>query len=169
MSGKINNIWEKEYIWTMQYRNEDYNPIFHDRFKALSVKQPYAEYIASGDKAIEVRSRPTKYRGELLICASKDGKPTEEAQGYGCTLAFVELYGCKPLSELTDKQWAQTKLPANIIQELKTKGRGWGWMLRNPRRVIEFPVKGQLGIFNLVYTKDVIIPYPEHLNRPVVK
>ena len=153
----------------MQYRNEDYNPIFHDRFKALLVKQPYAGYIATGEKQIEVRSKPTKYRGQLLICASRDGKPSDDAPGYGCTLAFVELYDCKPLSELTDKQWAQTKLPANIVQELKTKGRGWGWMFMNPRRVIEFPVKGQLGIFNLVYTKDVIIPYPEHLNRPVVK
>ena len=153
----------------MQYKNEDYNPILHDRFKALSVKQPYAGYIATGEKQIEVRSKPTKYRGQLLICASRDGKPSDDAPGYGCTLAFVELYGCMPLSELTDKQLAQTKLPANIVQELKTKGRGWGWMFRNPRRVIEFPVKGQLGIFNLVYTKDVIIPYPEHLNRPVVK
>ena len=34
----------------MQYKNEDYEPILHDRFKALSVKQPYAGYIADGLK-----------------------------------------------------------------------------------------------------------------------
>lgn len=151
----------------MQYKNEDYDPILHDRFKALSVKQPYAGYIASGEKQIEVRSKPTKYRGELLICASRDGKPSESAPGYGCTLAFVELYDCKPLSELTPEEWYRTKLPDTLIEELRGKGKGFAWFLRSPRRVIEFPVKGQLGIFNLVFTKDLIFPYPTHLTRPV--
>ena len=32
--------------------------------------------------------------------------------------------------------------------------------MRNPRRVVEFPIKGQLGIYNLVYTKGVITEYP---------
>lgn len=151
----------------MQYNNKDYNPLLHDRFKALSVKQPYAGYIADGEKKIEVRSKPTKYRGELLICASKDGKPNEEAPGYGCTLAFVNLYDCKPLSELTPEECEQTKLPSYLMQKLKENGKGYGWFLKNPRKVIEFPVKGQLGIFNLVYTKDVIIEYPTHLTSPV--
>lgn len=153
----------------MQYKTEDYNPILHDRFKALSVKQPYAEYIASGVKGIEVRSKPTKYRGEILICASRDGKPSESAPGYGCTLAFVELYDCKPLSELTPEEWEKTKLPGYLIEKLKASKNGYGWFVKNPRRVIEFPVKGQLGIFNLVYTKDVIMTYPERLESPVIK
>ena len=153
----------------MQYRNEDYDPILHDRFKALSVKQPYAEYIASGVKGIEVRSKPTKYRGEILICASRDGKTSDDAPGYGCTLAFVELYDCKPLSELTDDEWNRAKLSGDLRAKLQSKGSGWAWFLRNPRRVIEFPVKGQLGIFNLVYTKDVIMPYPERLETPIIK
>lgn len=36
-------------------------------------------------------------------------------------------------------------------------------MMRNPRRVVEFPIKGQLGIYNLVYTKGVITEYPRAL------
>lgn len=153
----------------MQYKNEDYEPILHDRFKALSVKQPYAGYIADGTKKIEVRSKPTKYRGRLLICASKDGKPDKNAPGYGCTLAFVDLYDCKPLSELTPEEWEQTKLPTYLVEKIKESGKSYGWFLKNPRKVIEFPVKGQLGIFNLVYTKDVIIEYPTHLKTPVVQ
>lgn len=153
----------------MQYKNEDYEPILHDRFKALSVKQPYAGYIADGLKKIEVRSKPTKYRGRLLICASKDGKPDNNAPGYGCTLAFVDLYDCKPLSELTPEEWEQTKLPTYLVEKIRESGKGYGWFLKNPRKVIEFPVKGQLGIFNLVYTKDVIIEYPTHLKTPVVQ
>ncbi len=37
--------------------------------KALSIKQPWAHYIASGQKTIETRTWETKYRGPLLICA----------------------------------------------------------------------------------------------------
>jgi hypothetical protein len=38
---------------------------------ALSVKQPFASLMVSGVKTIEWRSRPFKYRGPLVICASK--------------------------------------------------------------------------------------------------
>ena len=151
----------------MQHKNEDYEPTLHDRFKALSVKQPYAGMIASGEKTIEVRTKPTKYRGELLIYASKDGK-ADGIPGYGCTLAFVELYACRPLSELTAEEWKNTKLTGIEASRAKEKG-GFAWFLRNPRRVIEYPVKGQLGIFNLVYDKGEIMEYPTHLQNPIVK
>ena len=36
-------------------------------------------------------------------------------------------------------------------------------MMRNPRRVVEMPIKGQLGIYNLVYTKGEIIQYPRKM------
>lgn len=39
--------------------------------KVLSVKQPWAEFIASGRKTVETRTWRTKYRGPLLICADK--------------------------------------------------------------------------------------------------
>lgn len=151
----------------MQYKTEEYDPIFHDKFKALSVKQPYAGMIASGEKTIEVRTKPTKYRGQLLICASKDGR-NDGIPGYGCTLAFAELYDCKPLSELTPEEWGNTKLAETEAATAKEKG-GFGWFLRDIRRVIEYPVKGQLGIYNLIYTKGVIIPYPRSLKNPIVK
>ena len=48
--------------------------------KALSVRQPWAGLIAAGLKTIEVRPRPTHYRGDLLICCAnllpdRDGGP----------------------------------------------------------------------------------------------
>ena len=152
----------------MQYKSKEYDPLFHDTFKALSVKQPYAGYIATGEKQIEVRSKPTSYRGKLLICASKDGKPSEKAPGYGCTIAFVDIVDCKPLSDLTAEEWERTKIPADLVEKIKATNNGYGWFLKNPRRVIEFPVKGQLGIFNLVYTKDMIIEYPRRLQDPII-
>jgi hypothetical protein len=39
--------------------------------KALSLKQPWAEFVADGKKTIELRKWNTKLRGEFLIHASK--------------------------------------------------------------------------------------------------
>lgn len=39
--------------------------------KCLSLKQPYAELVASGKKTIELRKWNTKFRGEFLVHASK--------------------------------------------------------------------------------------------------
>ena len=38
--------------------------------KAISIRQPYANQILSGAKTIEVRSWPTKHRGDILIAVS---------------------------------------------------------------------------------------------------
>lgn len=48
--------------------------------KALSVKQPWASLIDDGTKTIETRKWSTRYRGDLLICASQkvDESCTEE-------------------------------------------------------------------------------------------
>lgn len=40
-------------------------------FKAISIKQPFAGLIAYGGKSLEIRTWSTKYRGRLLICASR--------------------------------------------------------------------------------------------------
>lgn len=140
----------------MQHTVTDYNPRLHDKYKALSVKQPYAEYLANGEKTIEVRSKPTKYRGDLIICASKDGQPQPNAPGYGCTLARVDLYDCKPLTDLTPEEWKQTKLPEDVIARIKAQRTGYGWYVRQPVKIKQVPIRGQLGIFNLVLTKGSI-------------
>lgn len=143
----------------MQYAKEQYDEVLHDRYKALTVRQPYADLIASGAKTIEVRSKPTQYRGELMITASA-AKGKKNSKNHGCTIAKVNLVGCKPLSELTEDEWEKTCLPQEVKDRVKATKKGYGWLLDNPRRVIEFPVKGQLGIWTLIYTKDTIIEYP---------
>ena len=57
----------------MQYKNSEFNPDEHDRYPALTVKQPYADNLVTFDqeidgvkyavKRIEVRSKKTKFRG----------------------------------------------------------------------------------------------------------
>lgn len=152
----------------MQYNNKDYNPDQHDRWRALTVKNPFATQLVTaayddngiiyGEKTIEVRSKSTKYRGDLLICSSK--KPDLPGYENGVTLGLVELYDVKPVSEFTPSDWEQTRIPPEKRNKII---KGYGWLMRNPRRVIEFPIKGQLGIYNLVYTKGCIRAYPTAL------
>ena len=42
----------------------------HKEIRVLAVRQPWASLIVEGLKTIEVRSRPTKIRGKILIYAS---------------------------------------------------------------------------------------------------
>ena len=40
--------------------------------KCLSLKQPFADLLALGEKIIELRKWNTKYRGKILVHASKN-------------------------------------------------------------------------------------------------
>lgn len=153
----------------MQIDKKDYNPEQHDVFKALTVKQPFADWLTridfrdeSGEyhafKTIEVRTRNINYRGDLLICSS--AKPVDPWGRHpaGVTCGFVELYGTKPVEEFTPEDWAATCIP-----EDKRPHTGWGWLMRNPRRVVEMPIKGQLGLYNIIVPKGDITEYPRHI------
>lgn len=148
----------------MQINRKDYKPDQHDVYKALSVKQPYADLLTrvvfrdeSGEyhaeKTIEVRTRNTNYRGDLLVCAS--AKPELPGRMSGVTCGFVELYDVKPIEQFTPEDWAATCIP-----EKDRPRKGYGWMMRNPRRVVEMPIKGQLGVYNLIVPKGDITVYP---------
>lgn len=151
----------------MQIDRKDYNPDQHDVYKALSVKQPYADLLTSvvfldesgeyhAEKTIEVRSRNTNYRGDLLVCAS--AKPKLPGRMSGVTCGFVELYDVKPIEQFTPEDWAATCIPEKDRQR-----NGYGWMMRNPRRVVEMPIKGQLGVYNLIVPKGDITEYPQEM------
>lgn len=148
----------------MQMNKNDYNPEIHDKFRGLSVKNPYASLLTRiayidedgntyARKTIEVRSRNTSYRGDILICSS--AKPVLPGMMSGVTLGLVELYDVKPVKEFTAEDWAATCIP---VQDRPQKG--WGWLMRNPRPVVEMPVSGQLGFYDVIVPKGVIIEYP---------
>ena len=153
----------------MQIDKKDYNPELHEVFKALTVRQPYADLITRAvgrednggyfaEKRIEVRSRITHYRGDLLVCSS--AKPVDPWGRHpaGCTCGFVEVWGVKRVEDFSAEDWAATCIP-----EGERPRTGWGWLLRNPRRVVEMPVKGQLGIYDIVVPKGDITEYPRAL------
>lgn len=151
----------------MQIERKDFNPEQHDVYKALSVKQPYADLLTRvvfrddngeyhADKTIEVRTRNTNYRGDLLICSSS--KPEIPGRLSGVTCGFVELYDVKSIEDFTPEDWAATCIP-----EQERPHKGYGWMMRNPRRVVEMPIKGQLGVYNLIVPKGDITEYPREM------
>ncbi len=120
--------------------------------KALSVKQPWAEFIASGRKTVETRTWRTKYRGPLLICASRNRH--EEAFKWfenGTWITGIDMTISFPLGvavaivELIDvRQMVNADCKAAMCELNK-----YAWVLKNVRRVDPFPVKGELGLFEV--------------------
>lgn len=148
----------------MQITIENYNPEEHDIYKGLTVKQPMADRLTiptwqdedgnfHADKEIEVRSRNISYRGDILICSSQ--KPVIPLRMSGVTCGLVELYDTKRIEDFTEEDWKLTCIPENARPK-----KGWGWLMRNPRRVVEMPVSGQLGLYKIVVPKGDITEYP---------
>ena len=153
----------------MQVERTDYNPEEHAVYRALTVKQPFADLLTNAifwdengeyhaQKTIEVRTRNTNYRGDLLICSSK--LPVIPGRLSGVTCGFVELYDTKPIEEFTPEDWEATAIP---VEERHKYRKGYGWLMRNPRRVVEMPIKGQLGLYNIIVPKDDITEYPREM------
>jgi len=150
----------------MQIDYKNYNPELHDCYSALTVKQPYASDLLTFEcsqngfdyavKSIEVRTKKTNYRGELLITSSK--MPEIYGIESGVVLGFVEIYDCKLVSTFTKDDWNNTRIPTDKRKWYKN---GYGWFMRNPQRVIELPVSGQVGIWNAIFDKGEIIRYPK--------
>ena len=103
--------------------------------KAISLKQPWANLVASGKKTIETRKWSTKYRGDLVICSSQNPK----IEPYGKALCIVELYDVRPMTKSDEKKACIKLYPG-----------AHAWLLRNLRPCNPpIPTKGRLRIFNL--------------------
>lgn len=102
--------------------------------KALSVRAPWAEMIADGRKTVEVRSRRTHYRGELVICQSQGGG----------AVAVVEVLDCVPFVETHDAQ------SGGVWTKFEAARKGhYAWVLKLIRRVKSAPIKGRLSFYDV--------------------
>lgn len=108
--------------------------------KAISIKQPWANMIASGQKTIETRLWPTEYRGPLLIVSSK----TPDIHPAGYAVALAELVDCRPMNSSDEKAACCPRCPG-----------AFSWVLSDIRKIPIFPVRGKLGLY------DVSIPSSE--------
>jgi hypothetical protein len=101
--------------------------------KALSVRAPWAGLIADGTKTLEIRSRLTHYRGELLICQSRGGG----------AVAVVELVDCRPFVATDDAA------SGGVWSKHPESRTHYAWVLRLVRRVSSATVKGRLGFYDV--------------------
>lgn len=110
--------------------------------KALSLKQPWANMIASGEKTIETRRWPTDYRGPLLIVSSKAPNipPT------GCAVALAKLCDCRRMTK-ADETAARCQLYPGA----------YAWVLQDVRPLKPFPVRGQLGIYDVAVEEATLV------------
>jgi hypothetical protein len=114
--------------------------------KVLSVKNPWAYLIIHCGKDVENRTWETKYRGPLLIHASRSmdiyaprdirllGINWFDYNGY--IIGKVNLADCIRDSK---SEWAEEGL--------------WHWVLEDPKPCAPIPVKGSLGLWE--YTGEI--------------
>jgi len=121
--------------------------------KALSIHQPWAWAILHAGKTVENRGWSTRYRGPLLIHASKTRSsydreatldwekmyavalPKWEELVVGAIVGVVELVDCLPASRVDPSPWVEGPVC---------------WVLANPRAFVE-PVsyRGVQGLFEI--------------------
>lgn len=111
--------------------------------KALSIRQPWAWAIMSGQKTIENRTWRTTYRGALLIHAGRtfdrDGldhlRDVPELLQLGALLGTVRLVDCLPIRDAPKIDHAHGP---------------WCWILESPH-AFAAPIlyRGQLGLFDV--------------------
>ena len=127
--------------------------------KALTISQPYASLIAYGEKWVENRSWPTKYRGPMVIHAGKGTQYLTRdemlQQGYpiGSVVAVADIQACVRV-DWTDTQ-IQEALPDwctvwEFLDHKHTEGP-WCWILGNIRRMTApIDTRGSQGLWNWV-------------------
>ena len=135
--------------------------------RALSLWQPWANFVADGTKRYETRSWRTNYTGPIAIHASKNKSETLwsglETEGpFGAIVAVATLMGCIPTE--TQLQFNhptsqfdylnQTEFWPPITDEERdvgdwTPGR-WAWALRDVVKLPEpLPLRGYQGLWRL--------------------
>ena len=105
--------------------------------KCLSLKQPFADLLAFGEKTIELRKWNTKFRGEFLIHASKnvDMQACERLDididklTIGAIIGSAFVYDVKEYSNQEDFNKDKQKHFSIISKYLE--GYNYGFLIRN--------------------------------------
>lgn len=133
--------------------------------KALSVKQPWASLLVSGQKTIECRTWKTSYRGPLLICSSKGDWPMDNEGNFcpgGMALGVIELLDVRRMKK--EDIWPAW-LPQNEEIE-KAALKGYAWVTKPLYKIEPIPTKGKLNIFDInIEIKKLPWEHPDYLTR----
>lgn len=110
--------------------------------KALSIRQPWAHFIVTGEKDIENRKWNTKFRGTFLVHAS-------QTVDYKALKKYDHLLkGCNELKVGGIVGFATI---VDVVTESKSEWfQGpYGFVLENPKPIEFVPYKGKLNFFNV--------------------
>jgi hypothetical protein len=117
--------------------------------KALTVSQPYASFIAGGEKRCENRTWFTWYRGPLLIHAGKGTqylKPSEDHlfEDVGIPMYRSAIVALADLTDCVRPDRAREILPHRFHLDV---GGPWCWILSNVRHFVVDGVMGERGLW----------------------
>ena len=124
--------------------------------KCLSLKQPYADLLAFGEKTIELRKWNTRFRGEFLIHASKniDIQACERLDididklTIGAIIGSAFLYDFKEYSN--QEEFNKDKQKHFSIVTKYFDSYKYGFLIRNARMFKKsIPYRGKLRFFEV--------------------
>lgn len=78
-------------------------------YKAITVKQPFANNLIKGSKIIIV-SEKLNYRGPLIVCSDKimnSRYKRKSEMRFGKAVCYVDAIDCMKISDLTDVAWRE--------------------------------------------------------------
>lgn len=120
--------------------------------KALTIVQPYAHLIATGEKRVENRTWYTKHRGPLAIHAGKnrdglrDCGLVPDGYAFGAIIATVNVIDCLFYGEIANGMHRK-KYPW-LCKHEHAFGP-WCWILDDAESIKPIPMNGKLGLFNV--------------------
>lgn len=124
--------------------------------KALSLTQPWASLVATGQKRVETRSWTTDYRGPIAIHAAK-GYPVYARQFASQEFTWGRLPQRIPLGaiiatarlvEIKPTIYVKRLLSAQELRYGDYRPGRWAWFLEDIEALPEpIPVKGALGLW----------------------
>ena len=104
--------------------------------KALSIHPYYAAAIASGEKDVEVRTWKTDYRGDIVICSTR-----QKIKGFipSHALCVVKLADVVPFT--------RSHLKRALMTASEYEPGLYAWILDDVRIIKPVPVKGKLSLW----------------------
>ena len=129
--------------------------------KAISILQPYAWLIVTGQKDIENRTWRTGYRGPVLIHAGKNYPKWEYEQDLG-------HYGQYPTRESMIGGIVGIATITDCISHSDSKwfNGPYGFVLKDARKFDMVPMRGQLSFFDV--PDEILAQLPDGWNAAAI-
>ena len=128
--------------------------------KAITISQPYASLIASGEKWVENRIWETSHRGPIAIHAGQGRQYLGNDELKNCPtgkiIAIADLVACVPISRIMEEaDDANPERPFGLPwtwQEIARHSHcsgPWCWILADARAIEPIEVRGAQRIWNV--------------------